>query len=67
MNQRYATKTETMDIVDQFPSLLKAHDQVKILRRDMPFDSINQIEIKNNKKVVKNENSNFCCEIKTHE
>ena len=33
----------------------------------MPFESINQIEIKNNKKVVKNENSNFICEIKKHE
>ena len=67
MNQRYATKTEFQEISDQFPSLLKAHDQVKILRRDMPFESINQIEIKNNKKVVKNENSNFICEIKKHE
>jgi adenine C2-methylase RlmN of 23S rRNA A2503 and tRNA A37 len=70
MNKNYALKTDnTKEIVDQFPSLLNAQDHVNILRRGMgdPFQNINQIEVKNKKKVVRNENSNFTCEIKRHE
>jgi hypothetical protein len=39
---------------DAFPSLLKAHDQIKILRRDMgETDHFNSFEIKDRKKVLK--------------